>query len=83
MNTALISKDVEQVLWEGAAVTGGLSALGAGPYSLGIPKDSIVKYETALKSDNFLVMAHGSADDVAKAKSILESTAWEDLAVHS
>ena len=32
---------------EGAVVTGGLSALGAGLYSLGIPKDSIVKYETA------------------------------------
>jgi hypothetical protein len=67
---------------EGAAVTGGLSALGAGLYSLGIPKDSIIKYETALKSDKFLVMAHGSADDVVKAKSILESTAQEDLVVH-
>ena len=67
---------------EGAALTGGLSALGAGLYSLGIPKDSIVKYETALKSDKFLVMAHGSAGDVAKAKSILESTAKEDLVVH-
>jgi len=67
---------------EGAAVTGGLTALGAGLYSLGIPKDSIVKYETALKSDKFLVMAHGSAGDVAKAKSILETTAKEDLVVH-
>jgi hypothetical protein len=67
---------------EGAAVTGGLSALGAGLYSLGIPKDSIVNYETALKSDKFLVMAHGPAADVAKAKSILESTGGEDLVVH-
>src|ERR1035441_4807609 len=33
---------------EGAAVVGGLSALGAGLYSLGIPKDSILRYETAL-----------------------------------
>jgi len=67
---------------EGAVVTGGLTALGAGLYSLGIPKDSIVKYETALKSDKFLVIAHGSAGDVAKAKSILGSTATEDLVVH-
>ncbi len=67
---------------EGALVTGGLTALGAGLYSLGIPKDSILKYETALKSDKFLVIAHGSAGDVAKAKSILESTSKEDLAVH-
>jgi Heat induced stress protein YflT domain len=67
---------------EGALVTGGLTALGAGLYSIGIPKDSIVKYETALKSDQFLVIAHGSAGDVAKAKSILESTSKEDLVVH-
>lgn len=67
---------------ESAAVTGGLSVLGAGLYSLGIPKDSIVKYETALKSDKFLVMAHGSADDVAKARAILAPTGSEDLEVH-
>src|SRR5271165_6017297 len=43
------------VMWiigalESAVVMGGLSALGAGLFSLGIPKDSILKYETALKS---------------------------------
>src|SRR5579872_1063460 len=32
---------------EGAAIVGGLSALGAGLYSLGIPKDSILQYESA------------------------------------
>ena len=67
---------------EGALVTGGLTALGAGLYSTGIPKDSIIKYETALKSDKFLVIAHGSARDVTRAKSILESTSKEDLVVH-
>jgi len=67
---------------EGAVVTGGLTALGVGLYILGIPKDTIVKYETALKSDKFLVIAHGSSGDVAKAKSILESTSKEDLVVH-
>jgi hypothetical protein len=67
---------------EGALVTGGLTALGAGLYSIGIPRDSIVKYETALKSDKFLVIAHGSTGDVARAKSILESTSREDLVVH-
>src|SRR5271157_2151982 len=35
---------------EGAAVIGGVSAIGAGLYSLGIPKDSVVKYDTALKA---------------------------------
>ena len=59
---------------EGAVLVGGLSALGAGLYSIGIPKDSIVKYEAALKTDQFLVIAHGTAAEVAKAKEILEST---------
>src|ERR1700685_2693358 len=34
--------------WEGAAVVGGLSAIGAGLDSVGIPKDSILQYELAL-----------------------------------
>ena len=34
---------------EGAVFVGGLSAIGAGLYSLGIPKDSIVEYESAGK----------------------------------
>jgi hypothetical protein len=33
---------------EGAVVVGGLSALGTGLYSIGIPKSSVVQYETAL-----------------------------------
>ena len=68
---------------EGAVVVGGLSALGAGLYSIGIPKDSVVKYETAIKSDKFLVLAHGTADEVAKAKDILQTTRPAEVALHS
>src|SRR5271170_399468 len=53
---------------EGAVVVGGMGAIGAGLYSIGIPKDSVLNYETAIKSDKFLVLAHGTADEVAKAK---------------
>jgi hypothetical protein len=59
---------------EGAIVVGGLSALGAGLYSIGIPKDSIVKYETALQTDQFLLVAHGTAAEVTKAKDIIDTT---------
>jgi hypothetical protein len=59
---------------EGAVEVGALGALGAGLYSIGIPKDSIVKYETALKTDQFLLIAHGTAAEVAKAKDIIENT---------
>ena len=40
---------------EGAVVVGGLSAIGAGLYSIGIPKDSVLKYESALKADKFIL----------------------------
>src|ERR1700728_2903017 len=59
---------------EGAAVLGGVSALGAGLYSIGIPKDSVVQYELAIKTDKFLVMVHGTASEVEKAREVLEST---------
>jgi len=56
---------------ENAVVVGGLGALGAALYSAGIPKDSVIKYETAVKEDSFLVMARGSAEEVARAKAML------------
>jgi hypothetical protein len=67
---------------EGAVVVGGLSALGAGLYSLGIPKDSILQYETALKTDKFLLIAHGSEDEIIRAKGILGRTNPETLQHH-
>jgi hypothetical protein len=62
---------------------GGLSALGAGLYSIGIPKDSVVRYEAALKSDKFLLLAHGTADEVGKARDILQTTHPAEVAVHA
>jgi hypothetical protein len=38
---------------QGAVMVGGLSVIGAAFYSIGIPKDSILKYETALKSERY------------------------------
>jgi hypothetical protein len=67
---------------EGAVVVGGLSAVGAGLYSIGIPKDSVVKYETAVKSDNFLLVAHGTADEVSNARNILTKTHPMEVGVH-
>jgi len=68
---------------ESAVVVGGVSALGAGLYSMGIPKDSIVKYEAALKSDQFLLIAHGTAAEVAKARGIIETTHPAQFSLHS
>ena len=59
---------------EGAILVGGLSALGAALFSIGIPKDSVIKYEQAVKSDGFLVVGHGSADEMTRSKKILEAS---------
>jgi hypothetical protein len=67
---------------EGAVVVGGLSALGAGLYSLGIPRDSVLRYETAIKSDKFVLVVHGSAEELAQARSILK-TMGHEVQVHS
>jgi hypothetical protein len=67
---------------EGAVVVGGLSAIGAGLYSLGIPKDSILRYETALRTGKFIVIAHGSSAETAQAQQIIKSTNPERLEEH-
>jgi hypothetical protein len=66
-----------------AIVVGGLSALGAALYGIGIPKDSVIQYETAIEADSFLVMAHGPAEEVARAKAILDTLKPSRLDVHA
>ena len=60
---------------EGAVVVGGVSALGAALIQVGVPDDQIIKYETALKVDKYVLMVHGNAEEVAQARSILADTA--------
>ncbi len=67
---------------EGAAIVGGLNAFGAALYSIGIPKDSIIKYETSLKSNKFLLIGHGTRDEVEKAKKILETANCVESSLH-
>jgi hypothetical protein len=68
---------------ESAIVVGGLSALGAALYSIGVPKDSVIQYEAAVKADGFLVMAHGTAEEMARAKAILGATNPSRLDMHA
>ena len=67
---------------EGALVVGGMSALGAALYSIGIPKDSILKYETSLKANKFILVAHGTKDEVERAQKILETTKATESTIH-
>ena len=55
----------------GAALLGGVSALSAALFSIGIPKDSILSDETALTADTFLVRMRGPGTDLTRARTIL------------
>ena len=75
------------VIWivgalEEAAVFGGITALGAGLYSIGIPKNSVVKYETEVKNGKLVLIAHGTAEEVERAKNILQQTQAQTTTVH-
>lgn len=58
---------------ESAAVVGGLSALGAALASIGIPNDSVLQYETEIKSGKLLLVVHGSSAEIDRAKSVLQA----------
>ena len=45
---------------ESELAIGGMSALGTGLSTMGIPPNSVVKCETALKADKFIIIAEGS-----------------------
>ncbi|MBI3357629.1 MAG: permease [Nitrospirae bacterium] len=68
---------------EGAVMTGGMTAIGAGLYSLGIPKDSVLNYETALKSNKFILLAHGTAEEAVQARKIIQTTRPHSLDMHT
>ncbi len=57
---------------ENAAVFGDLTPLAAALYVLGVDKGCASSYEAALRSLKCLVIAHGSADEAARAKAILD-----------
>lgn len=67
---------------DNALVVGTVSALGAAIYSIGVPRDSVIQYEEAVKADGFLIMAHGAVDEVTRAKTILGTANPSRLDVH-
>ncbi|MDE2276661.1 MAG: DUF1269 domain-containing protein [Burkholderiales bacterium] len=67
---------------EGAVVAGGLSALVGALTGMGIPKDSVLRYETALKADKFLVVVTGSAADIRRAHEVLSAAGSTDVQDH-
>jgi hypothetical protein len=67
---------------EGSLVVGGISAIGAGLYSIGIPKDSIVQYETSLKAGKYVLVAHGTCDEVTRAQAVIATSGAAQTQLH-
>ena len=65
-----------------AVVGAGFGALTATLSTLGIPADAVIRYETALRADKQILIAHGTTADVERAREILAQTAAESVEVH-
>lgn len=67
---------------EAAVVIGGLTALGSGLVSFGIPRESVSNYETAIKLGKYLLIAQGTAKELGRAREILQGCAAEQINLH-
>ena len=67
---------------EGATVMAGMSAVGAGLYGLGIPKNSILSYETAIEAGKFVLIVNGSPDETHRAQEIIKHSRPETTETH-
>ena len=50
------------------------SRRGAALAQIGVHKDHVIRYETALKADKYLVVVHGTAAQLEKARLVLKDS---------
>jgi hypothetical protein len=67
---------------EGTPAVRGLSAVGSGLHIIGIPRDSILKYERAIKGDKYLIIAQGVAEEIASVKAIIKNNGAAKFDLH-
>jgi uncharacterized membrane protein len=67
---------------QGAVVVGGVSALAGALVSIGIPKDSVLRYETALKANKFILVLHGDNQEISRAQEVLKSSGLSSFDHH-
>ena len=68
---------------EGAVIVGSVSALAAALASLGIPENTVLQYEEAIKADGFVVLVQGTAEEAERARSILKNSNAKQVDLHS
>lgn len=66
----------------GAVVGSAIGAVGGALSSIGLPKDTVIKYERDLKAGKFMLLAHGSAAEIACADQVLRSLGTHAIDQH-
>jgi hypothetical protein len=56
---------------EGSAIGAGISVLGCALLDLGVHKNDVIRYLTALKADDFLLIVHGDTEEMRHAYRVL------------
>ena len=67
---------------QGAVLVGGISALAGALMAVGIPRDSVLRYETALKADKFMLVVHGDAQAITRAHELLKTSGLSSFDHH-
>jgi hypothetical protein len=67
----------------GAAAGGGGTALVGALTRLGIPKDSVIRYEKNILADKFLLIAHGTQREVERERTVLERAHLGNVELHA
>jgi uncharacterized membrane protein len=67
---------------QGAVIVGGVSALAGALMALGIPKDSVLRYETALKANKFMLVVHGDSQEIKRAHELLKTSGLASFDLH-
>jgi hypothetical protein len=68
---------------EGAAVGGATAALAAAFAGIGLPEDTVVKYELEVKAGKFLVLARGTDEMITHARVVLGTTGALVISEHA
>jgi hypothetical protein len=68
---------------EGAVIAGSLGAIGGALASIGIPEHSVLQVEAAIAADRFVVLAHGPAEEVARAQALLRASGPAQIEHHA
>lgn len=74
---------VIEVMREGAVVDGSMTGLREALFNYGVPRDSAIRYEAAVKANGFVIVAYGPEDETVRASAILQICGPTDVGLHA